>query len=400
MSVIIKAETPVYGGYTIARDNGIIFISGAIPEETVEVSIVEKKKDYMICKVSNVLEPSDHRIEPLCPAFGICGGCHLQFISYDKQITMKEEVLLDSLLRIANIAMPLAPSLTDKEYNYRHRAQLKISPDGKAGFYKKGTREVVPLKKCPLMIEKINELLKKADEMTLLGISEMHISYGDEAIALIKTKSSIENMEYLMAGIGLSGIVLESGDSIGKDHVRLDLNGLEYTVTPWSFFQSHWELNKKVVELILNELGALENRSVLDLYAGAGNFSLLLAKRSSKVTAVEENPHAVEDGERNAKLNNIINCRFIKTSAEKYRLNEKFDIIILDPPRHGLTSDILKKIVDNLPEKIVYVSCNPATFARDLKKLKERYNIDSIRMIDFFPNTYHVEALAFLSKRE
>ena len=200
-------------------------------------------------------------------------------------------------------------------------------------------------------------------------------------------------------GIGFSGIAFENNESIGKDYIKLDLNDLQYTVTPWSFFQAHWNLNKKVVELMVNELQQLEGAKVLDLYAGAGNFSLPLAVHASQVVAVEENPHAAEDGQRNAGLNSIKNCRFIKSSAEKYKIHEKFDVVFLDPPRPGLTSEVMKKITDLSPKKIVYVSCNPATLARDFKKLNEKYNIDSLRMIDFFPNTYHVEALAFLSLR-
>jgi 23S rRNA (uracil1939-C5)-methyltransferase len=202
-----------------------------------------------------------------------------------------------------------------------------------------------------------------------------------------------------MSGAGFSGIAFETGESTGRDYIRLDLNGLQYTVTPWSFFQAHWNLNRKVVEVIVNELQPLENMRVLDLYAGAGNFSLPLAVHASQVIAVEENRYSADDGQRNAKLNNIKNCRFVKSSAEKYRGREKFDVIILDPPRPGITTEAMKKVIDIAPWKIVYISCNPATLARDLRKFSERYNVDSLRMIDFFPNTYHVEALAFMSLR-
>ncbi|HBG92965.1 MAG TPA: hypothetical protein DDX12_05780 [Nitrospiraceae bacterium] len=200
-----------------------------------------------------------------------------------------------------------------------------------------------------------------------------------------------------MSGVGFSGIAFETGESTGRDYIRLDLNGLQYTVTPWSFFQAHWNLNRKVVELIVNELQPLENMRVLDLYAGAGNFSLPLAAYASQVVAVEESRYAADDGQRNVKLNNIKNCRFINSSAEKYRIHEKFDIVLLDPPRPGLHPDVARKVLDASPGKVVYISCNPATLARDLKKFSERYNVDSLRMIDFFPNTYHVEALAFMS---
>lgn len=399
MTMIIKAESAVYGGYVIARDNGVIFIKGAIPGELVDVSIEEKKRDYSIAAVKNVIEPSPDRIEPPCPVFGTCGGCHLQFISYDKQVSMKEEVLLDAVLRIGGIETALSPALTDKNYHYRQRGQFKVSPKGEIGFYKEGTRDVVPVQECPLMIDGINLIVGKLKDIKLTGFREIHISYGDSANALVKSRLSAGEAEDLVMDLGFSGIAFDNGESIGRDYIRLDLNGLQYTITPWSFFQAHWELNRKVVALVVNELQPLEGMRILDLYSGAGNFSLPVAAQAAQIVAVEENPHAIEDGQRNAGLNNIKNCRFIKSSAEKYKINEKFDILILDPPRPGLASDVAKRILDSSPNRIVYVSCNPATLARDLKKFNEKYNLDSLRMIDFFPNTYHVEALAFLSLR-
>ena len=312
MSQIIKAQSPVYGGYIIARDSGVIFIKGAIPDEVVEVSISEKKRDYSIGAVTNIIEPSPYRINPPCPVFGTCGGCHFQFISYERQVSMKEEILLDSVSRIGKLEAPLSPALTDRNYNYRYRGQFKISYDGRIGFYKEGTRDVVSVEGCPLMINEINRIVRELGNRKLSGINELHISYGDTANALIKSKLTGESVEQLIGNAGFSGIAFENGESTGRDYIRLDLNGLQYTViTPWSFFQAHWELNRKVVELIVNELQPLENMRVLDLYAGAGNFSLPLAAYASKVAAVEENRHAADDGQRNVKLNNIKNCKFI-----------------------------------------------------------------------------------------
>lgn len=397
MSLVVKTQSPVYGGYVIARDGGIIFVKGAIPEESVEISINEQKRDYSIGTVTNILEPSPYRIRPICSVFGICGGCHLQFISYEKQVSMKEEILLDSVRRIGGMESQLSSALTAKDLHYRHRGQFKVSQSGEVGFYKEGTRDVVPISECPLMIKEINLLLKQLSGTKLTGIKEIHISYGDSAVALIKPKTFTEDLEKTLMDAGISGIAFENGESVGKDYIRLDLNRLQYTITPWSFFQSHWDLNKKVVELMISELLPLEGLKVLDLYAGAGNLSLPIAVYASEVSAVEESHYAVEDGKRNAMLNNLGNCKFVASSAEKFRIHETFDVIILDPPRPGLTDDVVKKVVKASPKRIIYMSCNPATLARDLKKLNEKYKLDSLRLIDFFPNTYHVEALAFLS---
>ena len=182
----------------------------------------------------------------------------------------------------------------------------------------------------------------------------------------------------------------------GKPYIALNLENLKYTVSPKSFFQSNWKLNQTVVAFIKENLLPLKGKKVLDLYSGAGNFSLPLAGDADKVIAVEENPYAIEDGRRNLKVNNIKNCKFIRSPAENFRMMDNVHIVILDPPRQGLSSETVNKMLKITPERIVYISCSPSTFARDLKKLLEKYSIESIRMIDFFPQTFHIEALAFL----
>lgn len=406
-SLSLRVDTPVYGGYTIGRDGKVIFIKGAIPGESVEVTIKETRKDYSIGEVTRVLEPSEFRRIPPCPYFGICGGCHLQYIQYERQVTIKEEILKDSLQRIGKIQIENLSSLTDREFSYRHRVQFKVSRDGKLGFFKEGTREVVPIDRCLIVIEPINDLLLKLKEINLRDAKELHVISGDSLSILIKG-SIREDIVQAIADSGVSGIAFDNGDSIGKDYITLDLEGLKYTVTPWGFFQGHWSLNERVISLILERLSPLENKRVLDLYSGAGNFSLPLSRQASEVVAIEENPYAIEDGRRNIIINGIKNCLFIQSPVDdifkdrrKARLFEerRYDIIILDPPRPGLSSELCQRLLDIESERIVYVSCNPSTLARDLKKMKDKYDIESVYMTDFFPNTYHIEAVVFLRLR-
>lgn len=407
---IIRAEAPVYGGYVIGRDEKVVFMKGAIPGELLEVSIDEKKRDYAIASVKSIIEPSPFRRKPPCPIFGICGGCHLQFIGYDRQVYMKEEILLDALRRIGDIDVALMPSIIEREFGYRRRAQFKVSKNGSIGFYREGTREVVPVEECPLMVDEINVILQRLKAVDLKGVKEVHVSSGDTVTLLIKGEVTEETAQELL-GTGVSGIAFENGDSMGKDYITLDLHGLKYTVTPWSFFQSHWSLNRIVVDTVINELAPLENSRVLDLYAGAGNFSIPVSSCAKEVVAVEENYYAVEDGRRNVMLNGIKNCNFVYMTVEeslKRRKSQRvsrlfdethYDTIILDPPRTGLTSDSIRNILEKGSKRIVYLSCNPATLARDIKKMNEAYEIESVRMIDFFPNTYHIEALVFLKRK-
>jgi 23S rRNA (uracil1939-C5)-methyltransferase len=398
MGQILKSLTPAYGGYSIARDEKVILIRGAIPGEVVEVEIEERKRDYSVARVVQVVEPSEHRVDPPCRVFGRCGGCQLQFISYEKQLRMKEEILADSLARIGKIELPLSETLSDAHWNYRQRAQFKVSKTGEIGFFREASRDVVAFDECPLMCREINAVLSKIKEKDLArNLSDIHIAAGETPVALLKGKDFDTTLFDAFVEAGLSGIAYNDSVAYGGAYTGFDLNGLRYTVSPWTFFQAHWVLNRKVAGLVVDQLMPLEGSSILDLYAGAGNFSLPLASLSGELIAVEENRYAVEDGRRNIELNGINNCRIIKSPAEKYRLHKKFDVILLDPPRPGLTADVAGKIMENPAGRIVYISCNPATLARDLKKLKEKYEIGSVRLIDFFPNTYHIEAIAFLT---
>jgi|Deesub1362A_J573_1020465.scaffolds.fasta_scaffold00027_49 23S rRNA (uracil1939-C5)-methyltransferase len=397
---VLKAEAPVYGGFVISRNDGIVFIKGAVPGEVVEVSIDEKKRDYSVASVTDIIEPSSYRVEPLCRYFGACGGCQLQFVSYEKQVSMKTEILTDCLERIGDIKIELLPPVTGRNFNYRRRAQFKVSKDGSIGFYKEGTRDVVAIDECPLMVKEINEMLRKLKHLDLSGIKEVHVTYGDSPLALIIGKDFDETLAEQFAEAGFSGIAFQDGSYRANGYVSLDLNGLVYTVSPWSFFQSNWDLNTQVVNIITEELKDLEGIRILDLYAGAGNFSLPLASIASETVAVEDNPYAIKDGQRNASMNNIRKFKFIKAKAEKAKVKGDFEALILNPPRPGLTNEAMKKVLEISPRKIVYISCNPSTFARDLRKLKDKYNIDSVRMIDFFPNTYHIESLAFLTLKK
>ncbi|MCL4455836.1 MAG: class I SAM-dependent RNA methyltransferase [Nitrospirae bacterium] len=407
--VTLKAESPAYGGLSIGRWKGkIVFIKGVVPGETIEAEIEEEKKDYYKASAVKIAEYSPDRIKPLCRYFGACGGCQLQYISYQRQIRLKEEILKDCLKRLAKIEINLSESLAGNPYNYRHRGQFKVSRGG-IGFYREKTREVIDIESCPLMINEINELLAKTKkflkgERLFSEIKEIHISYGDEATALIKAKdrrlSAWNDFAAAMIGSGFSGVFMDFGDNKplkqGKEFITLNLDSQKYTLSPMSFLQSNWRLNLDVVRLLKDCLQPLRGKRVLDMYAGAGNFSLPVSLDAGEVIAVEENPYAVEDGKRNVRINAIKNCRFIRSSIEAVNVKGRVDILITDPPRAGLTNRAVEKIISMTPERIAYVSCNPTTLARDLKKLLVKYDIESLRVIDFFPQTYHIEALAFL----
>ncbi len=419
----LKTEAPVYGGYVIARNEGIVFVRGALPGETVLARTVEKKKDYSVALTQEVLEPSPHRVEPFCGHFGECGGCHLQHIAYAEQVSMKNAIIKDSMRRISGIEVEPDAPLTGNDLLYRHRAQFKVqAPEGLIGFYREGTRDVVPVSRCPLLAAPINGALEKIRSlMPPSGAREIHITCGGmnipadtgmtegEASGLAAYLKGSEfdaavAIEYGKAGFETvffdGGSESESGHS-GRGFLIFDLLGFKYTVSPLSFFQSNWALNQKaagaVAEMFSQFLAS--GKDLLDIYAGGGNFSIPLSAAARNITAIEENASSVKDGLRNLEMNGIENMKFIKAPFEKFQSKGAFEAAIVDPPRPGLSREAAKRLLAIRPERLLYISCNPATLARDVKKLLEKYKVASVRLVDFFPHTYHMEVLCLLEAR-
>ena len=411
-TLTLKIERPAYGDISISRYNGkVVLVNGSlIPGETVEAVIEKEKKDYISASVQKLTGPSPERVKPECEYYGKCGGCHLQHIPYELQLQLKQDILSDCLKRIGKIDTELSdPLVPDSPWNYRLRAQYKISGNN-IGFYRGKTREVVNIASCPLMTPEIDSYYKKARDIIKLNkmIKEFHILSGDSAVAMVKlsaeqgTAPDLEQLAVQFTEEGFSGIIMENKDresfGYGRTYSTLDLAGLKYSVSPSCFFQSNWKLNVQLVDHIKNALAPLADKDILDLYAGSGNFSLPLTQ-AYRVVAIEEKKYAIENGKRSIEMNRIENVAFIRSSAEDYITDDEFEIVITDPPRSGLTGKVINNLLSMMPERIVYISCNPTTLARDLKKLAEKYDIESVRLVDFFPQTYHIEALVFLILR-
>lgn len=406
----LRPEIPAYGGFALARLQGkVILIKGAIPGELVTAIVEKEEKDFSRATVVEILEPSPFRTQPHCKFFGRCGGCQLQFMTHEFQVQMKEEILKNNLKRIGKIEQSVAdPIISEKPWNYRLRGQFKIH-DNAAGFYMEKTRTVVDIDYCPLMSEKVNKLFINTKRMlTEMRSEEIHISAGETATVLLKISEGTmsgadERISDKLLQYGFEGVIIQKGKtsfkSWGQAFTILELDGIKYTVSPLSFFQANWPVNLKVLKEIIDMLDPLKDKRIIDLYSGAGNFILPLTQYASDVIAVEENPHAVKDGIRNLEMNNIQNCRFITSKAEEYNKLSDCDALILDPPRPGLTDRVCRNILTSKPKQLIYVSCNPSTFARDLKKLSTAYELSTVKMIDFFPQTYHIESVAVLNLR-
>ena len=377
--------------------------------------ITEEKNDYCRAATVAVLDPSPDRITPPCPLYGTCGGCQQQHIAYHRQISLKQEILTDTLRRIGKLDVTLAEPLADEQpWAYRHRAQLK-SHGGRLGFYRAGSRDIVDVVECPVLCEGIGSALKNVRAVLnrnthiASALSDIHlVSNNITTAALCRVRIgsdlSLADFDRFRAEAKLAGLIVQSGHHeigrLGEPVVVFSLLGLQYAAQGDAFFQGHWRLNERVVAAVRTALQPLAGKRILDLYAGAGNFSLPLAAAGAEVIAVEEHEGAVASGLDNRARNGIDTVRFIQSPLEHYIPDAPIDAIILDPPRPGLANCVTETVLRTDAQRIVYVSCNPSTFARDLRKLSSAYETIEVRLIDFFPQTYHLEAMAVLEKKQ
>ncbi len=398
----LEALIPLYGGYSLARAEGTVFVRGAIPGEVVEAEIIEKKKDYSIAEVQKIIRSSEDRVQPQCEVFGVCGGCQYQYIQYQRQIRIKEEVLLDCLRRIGKIEIHLDAPLYDSPWFYRRRAQFKVDRDGRIGFYRPMSHKVVEFSNCMLLCNELNHLLAELKSVKMPdGIKEIHAFSGDMILLDIKGQEVQETQLRPFLNLSnVAGVCLNGRSVFGDPRICLMLNYIFYFVSAGAFFQSNWRLNQRLVEFVLDYIKNISPERVLDLYAGGGNFSLPLAQVVKEVIAAEENPVSFQDALYNIEYNGIENVRFKNKRVESLVVKKAIDVVITDPPRVGMTKEALKKLIELSPHWIIYISCNPSTLARDLGRLSEHYQIESIRLVDMFAQTYHIESVSILRRKE
>jgi 23S rRNA (uracil1939-C5)-methyltransferase len=423
---IVEIEKMVYGGCGLGRINGeIIFVPFTAPGDRVRVEVVREKKDYKEAVLATVVRESPLRVKPFCGLFARCGGCHYQHLSYPHQLKLKEEELKDSLFRLSRgeslEVLPAIPSPHDR--GYRIRAQLKGGLNngrGVLGFYGLKTHSLVEVKKCPLLHPLANDILmglqKWVGKKREVSVRNVDIQVSpDEAKGVIQLHAegryTPQVAEMLGKEIpGVKGVVLEGKKKIswgeltllyywgkisGKEslHIRADYDSFSQ-VNPYQ----NWNLMQQVVEWA--DLSGRER--VLDLFCGSGNLTLPLAQRALKVWGVDLDRRAIQKAAENARENGLMNCTFFAASAGAgirriLKETESIEVAVLDPPRSGAREalDVLGLLG---PKKILYVSCEPPTLARDLVRLEALgYQVKRVQPLDMFPHTYHMEVIAELS---
>jgi len=445
-----------FGGKGIAREDGLaVFVDGAVPLDFVNARIIKRKKQYAEARVHTLVKPSPFRITPDCMYSGFCGGCKWQFLDYDKQLEYKQQHVAESIERIGFIRdVPVHSTISSPlTFGYRNKMEFSCSdrkwllPDemGKEGvdisfalglhvpgtFYK-----VLDTDSCLLQPELGNHILDdvrtfiKASDAPVYGLRSHtgfwrflmlrhSVAYDQWMVNIITAKEDRAIVQPLAAQLmdkypKIVSVVnnitsRKAGVAVGEYEISLagfpcikdKIGDMEFEISANSFFQTNTLAARRLYNTIKEYAGLSGQETVVDLYSGTGAIAICLADCAKKVIGMEIVESAVADAVKNCRINGVPNCRFIlgdiKESISKLKVRP--DVMIIDPPRAGMHKDIVGRVLAMAPGRIVYVSCNPATMARDLGMLKESYRVLEVQPVDMFPHTYHIESVAKLEKK-
>ena len=367
--MILKIEKLVYGGSGLARtDEGVVFVPRTAPGDVVEVDIVGRKKDYATARVTSILESSPDRQEPLC----VAGCCHWQHIRYDRQLDYKETIIRESLSRLGRFEWTDSiQRITGPDRNYRLRATFHVI-GGKFGFIQENTHTIIPIRECASLVPELNQFIQTTDPA---GAREVHVvSAPDIAAAFVFGDGTIKR----------------------RGRATIHAGKIQYRINPEIFFQANRFLLEPFINEVVEQAGS-SPKHILELYAGVGFFSIPLSQIATEVIGVEGNRGAIRQARENARLNERWNLKFFEgqVDATLRDAGVKPDVVVLDPPRAGCGVKAAQRITELGPQRIVYVSCNPTTFAREAPVfLNGGYELRRITMVDQFPNTYHIEIVS------
>lgn len=431
-------------GLGVARiEDRAVFIKGAIPGETCEIKIVKVAKTAVYGRLEKILTPSPHRIEPVCPHFGQCGGCDLMHMDYGLEAQLKRQRVYDVLQRIGGVdpgSLPIAAAPTDRSYRNKAQFPVAMTENGPAaGFFRARTHQLIPVTDCYIQPPEAH----LAAQAVLSWMEQYHILPYDEAThkgyvrhifvrkavvtgqvmvcvianaqELPKRKQLVEALRAQVPGLAtvVHNVNTRPGNAIlgdryhtlyGEGYIEDMLCGLTFRLSPASFYQVNHHQAQVLYEKAMELADLHGTETVLDLYCGTGTITLAMSRRAGQVIGVEVVPQAIEDAKDNALRNGVENARFFCADAGQAALQLvaegiQPDVITVDPPRKGISQEVIEAIAAMSPARLVYVSCDPATLARDVALLEEKgYHYRTGEAVDLFPRTKHVETVVLLSR--
>ncbi len=460
--IVLKIEDVAYGGLGVARVDGVVvFVENGLPGQTVRARILKKKSDYLTARILEVQEHADYEVPPRCTHFGVCGGCKWQNVAYEKQLAFKQKIVRDSLQRIGGIYdIPVQPTLPSPDvFFYRNKMEFSFSDrrwllsnqeqDDKPKDFALGLHvprrydKIVDIDACYLQSSESNGLLNLVKKFAWESgekpwSTASHTGFWRHVVIregkntgqrMVNVVTS-EKDEEMMAGLAeiileneipISGFVnninrSKGSTAFGEEEwtvwgnrvIEEKLGSYRFKISANSFFQTNTHQAERLYDTVIDLVGFKGNEIVYDLYSGTGTISIYISKLVGKVLGIEVIEAAVQDARRNKTLNQVENVEFVlgdvkdemKQIEELMNVVGRPDVLIIDPPRAGLHPKSVQSILNLAPKKIVYVSCNPTTLARDLAEWKSRYELQRIQPVDMFPHTYHIETVTLLERKK
>lgn len=373
-------------------DNKITFIPKTLPEEVVNIRITKQKKKFNEGCLTTIIEESKDRVKYICPYYDICGGCDTGHILYSKSIMYKKDMVVDIFKRYCDMDVDMDIVYDDDNiYNYRNKITLRVN-DGKLALV---GESLVNIDYCYLVNDNINKVIGILNGICLDGIDEVIIRGTDEIMVIIKGNIDNDKLIQILKD-NVSSIFINGVKVFGNDYVMINVGNYRYAVYPDSFFQVNTKMISRLYDKVLEFAG--RGDKLLDLYCGAGTIGIYLANNFNSVRGIEQNESAIKGANLNKGINDIKNISFVCEKASD--INEIVeDVVVVDPPRSGLDSTTIKRILNSRIERLIYVSCNPITLARDINILKDKYNLVGMSLFDMFPNTSHAECVSVLYRK-
>jgi 23S rRNA (uracil1939-C5)-methyltransferase len=411
--VIVRAEAPAHGGALIAHhESRPVLVYYALPGELVEASARGRQGGLQVVRSERVLEPSSDRVEPRCPHFGSCGGCQWQHARYELQLGLKRRIVED-VWRRAGLRLPADTPVLGMEEPWRYRirgefeARYREGEPVELGFHGLRSHQVLPIRTCPIHDERIERAMlafrQALNELGQRTLNTLLLTVEPAGKGLLwRARHDRKGAEKANLELGQRVAQLVPELVLLDDSMNLEFWGLSFRVRSDTFVQTNYQQMLVLYSTALEMLAAGEGDSVLDLYAGIGTLGISLARSAKAVTAIEENPSAVQLSRLNARINGTRNFRSlpgrVEVSLRQVRMGEH-QAAILDPPRAGCEPAALAELLRLAPERLVYISCEPSTHARDLALLvRGGYRLRRAAVVDMFPQTYHIESVALLER--